>query len=76
MNEVSYMLRIVVGRGRWTVKDLLDLVGPGFIDPGTCMTPITIHSLSKDEAEAIHSILTADYGAVIHQEVQRGSYRG
>jgi hypothetical protein len=78
---VSYMLRIRVGVGRWTYQDFLDLLGlfdgdVVHMDIGSWMTPITIHSLSKEEAALIYSILTESYGAQIHQEVQRGSYNG
>jgi hypothetical protein len=78
--KISHILRIRVGVGsRWTYQDLVDLlslVDGGAIDIGEWARPITIHSLSKEEADLIYSILTESYGAQINREVQRGSYTG
>lgn len=76
MLEVSYILRLRVGVGSWSFQDLCDLVPSGFIDPGTWLRPISLHSLTKQDASLYFSILTEYYGAQVTQEVQRGVYRG
>ncbi len=75
MDDISYILVITVGKGRWSFDDLIDLVGVLRIDPGCWTSPIRLHSLSKEEAASCHSILTEYYGAEIRQEVQRGIYK-